>query len=207
MPQLAGDDPINQVSNYLTLTRTQYFLLEQFSKGHVDESDPQESLGEGQQLDRAVLQNCVGGPFCPGIEITWICRNTQIYSEPFRIKHKPLPGGNVLSLSEDLSEGMEPGDLSRYMALPWQADFNECSDQGLNNNSVWWWPAQRPYMVYPDAISTEQVPWTYPAPGYQFEHDVQMVDHWKNLGFIIQDGTRFYQVERVDFQLPPPSSS
>ena len=208
MPQLAGDDPINQVRNYLTLTETQYFLLSQFSKGIVDNSEPQESLGPGEQLDRAVLQNCVGGPFCPGIEMTWISRNTMIYSEPFRIKHKPLPPGNVLSLCEDLSQGMEPGDLSRYMALPWQADFNECSDQGLDDNSVWWWPAQRPYMVYPDAASSDQVPWTRSSDqvplGFQFPEDVQMVYHWNNLGFIIQNGTQFHEVQRVDFTLTPP---
>ena len=38
----------------------------------------------------------------------------------------------------------QPGDINAYMALPWQADFNEC-----NTN---WWPAQRPDIVIPKEV-------------------------------------------------------
>ena len=153
----------------------------------------------------------------PGIEITWISRNTAIYSEPFRIKHKKLPKGDVLSLSEDLSQGMEPGDLSRYMALPWQADFNECSAQPIGNASVWWWPAQRPYSVFPVKTPTKQVFWTRSKSDPSsdaFDHDLQMVTNWKDLGFILNIASgkqpQFVEIERNDqaidnYKAPPTS--
>jgi hypothetical protein len=103
-----------------------------------------------------------------------------------------------LTLSEDLSQGLEPGDVSRYMALPWQADFNECSDQSLDNKLIWWWPAQRPYQVFSQEDPTTQVYWTRPY-GDNFTYDVTMVYNWKDLGFIIQtpDSSSFLEVQRL----------
>ena len=82
---------------------------------------------------------------------------------------------------------LQPGDLTKYSALPWQADFNECTTQTINvtfsdwntinpksgNNTrlaaeerVWetlWWPAHRPLQSFelvtkPDAAGN---PGTY----------------------------------------------
>ncbi len=75
------------------------------------------------ELDRAALDACIGGPFCPGIECGYKMALKETYEGPFRI-----------------SDDMEPGDLSAEMALPWQADFRACSDL--------WWPAQRPNSVF-----------------------------------------------------------
>jgi hypothetical protein len=36
-------------------------------------------------LDRAALENCVGGAFFPGIEAGWLIRNPKLYGGPFRI--------------------------------------------------------------------------------------------------------------------------
>ena len=203
MPQLAGDNPISNYDrrNYLTLTQTQYFLLSQFNNGQVNTDAPADNTGDGEKLDRASLENCVGGPFCPGIEMTWICRNPIIYSKPFRLKHKKLTGTG-LSLSEDLSQGLEPGDVSRYMALPWQADFNECSDQTIDNKYIWWWPAQRPYQVYTPEDPTTQVYWVRPY-GDNFTYDVTMVYNWKDLGFIVETppgSSTYLEVQRLPLE-------
>lgn len=233
MPFLAGDNPISssEVSNYLTLTATQFFILKQFAN-NVFTDTPPPPKGEGVTLDQASLENCVGGAFCPGIEMTWICRNTTIYmplpsnpslSDAFRIKHKNLGGGLTLTNGADnnYSAGLEPGDIIKYMAQPWQADFNECSVQpvpGPNGPSHWWWPAQRPYSVVPAAGPAQQLPWTRltandPNPTDVFE-DLQMVTNWKDVGFILNVGTqvnpRFVEIERnqkaiSDFN-PPPTS-
>ncbi|WNG59977.1 hypothetical protein F0U59_38605 [Archangium gephyra] len=212
MPQLAGDNPLNNSDrrNYLTLTQTQYFLLSQYNNGQRDTSPPVDNSGDGEKLDRAVLENCVGGPFCPGIEITWICRNPAIYSQPFRLKHKPLSDTQGLSLSEDLSQGMEPGDCTRYMALPWQADFNECSDEYFDNKNIWWWPSQRPYMVYPKDNPDTQKYWTRNDSGNgadNYTDDKLMIYNWKDLGFIVQQaGTPpFVEVERLSPEMPDPT--
>jgi hypothetical protein len=220
MPYLAGDNPIStlQVSNYLTLTATQYFVLSQFANGVFSDAAPPPQ-GEGIALDQASLQNCVGGAFCPGIEMTWISRNTTIYtplpanpslSDAFRIRHKDL-GAAGLSLTNgadnDYSAGLEPGDITKYMAQPWQADFNECSDQnvpGPDGPLLWWWPVQRPFSVVPAAGPAQQLPWTRLTaddtdPNKVFL-DLQMVTNWKDIGFILNIGTaaspRFVEIER-----------
>ena len=79
-------------------------------------------------------------------------RNPSIWLEPYRIKADPafynfgqtaaqanastgsLPdgdfafyAGNDLSQRNDFVTGLQPGDLTKYMSVPWQADFNECS--------------------------------------------------------------------------------
>lgn len=229
MPQLAGDNPISNftVSKFLGLTATQFFILSQFAAGKVDKSMPAK-LPAGPALDQAMLENCVGGAFCPGIEITWITRNTNIYaplpecfdaSDFFRIKAKAIAnlsqGGLSLTNGADnlYPEGLEPGDLTKYMAQPWQADFNECSIQTINpigvnkpliKNAIlnyWWWPAQRPYTITPKG-EKEQVQWTrgfVEDTPTNNQSDVQMVTCWKDLGFVMLEGSfpAAFEVERL----------
>ena len=238
MPYLAGDNPISNltISKYLGLTETQYFFLSQYSKG-IYTKDPLPALGPGPALDKAALSNCVGGAFSPGIEITWITRSPTIYqalpspvrpSDIFRINGTYIGYVNTgqLSLTNGSSgdykdTGLEPGDLTKYMAQPWQADFNECSDQSISNSDVntygdppndtpgqnvttyWWWPAQRPYLVFPQSAPDEQVTWTR---GFVDEDaddlepsDIQMVVCWKYLGFIVESGQpapRYWEISR-----------
>lgn len=77
-------------------------------------------------LTRAALWPCVGAPFYPGIEVTYIAADPTWYAAPFRLR-----------------PDIEPGGITKYMAVPWQADFYECS--------VHWWPAQRPDDVISEA--------------------------------------------------------
>jgi hypothetical protein len=231
MPKLAGDNPISQFtrSKYLTLTQTQYFLVQQWVSGNVlPAGTTRPTFPPAAAIDRAALENCVGGAFCPGIEMTWICRNTSIYSQPFRIQHAANPQQGKLSQTNGddnlYPHGVEPGDIIKYMAQPWQADFNECSNQPINpdlttndtSNAVtavtfWWWPAQRPYFVYPsvDNPSGTQLPWTRGflddpngTPTYSMPNvgDMQMVMNWKDMGFIVLQqtpiGPQYLEVER-----------
>lgn len=225
MPLLAGDNPISNftASKFLGLTATQFFILNQFAKGIVDMNNPSQ-LPDGPALDKATLENCVGGAFCPGIEITWITRNTTIYkplpsgfgaSDLFRINQKDINQltKGKLSLTNgadnDYSKGLEPGDLTKYMAQPWQADFNECSIQNINTVgpnkpavqngqvNIWWWPAQRPYTVQiqeniTNSNAIKQVQWTrgfVEDTKTNNRSDVQMVTCWKYLGFITLEGS------------------
>lgn len=227
MPYLAGDNclvPGTATSMYMRLTDTQYFFLQQWANGWFVNHDAEDGGARG--LTRAVLDNCVGGPFSPGIEMTWIARDPQIYAEPFRIRAHFVEHG-PLSLGFDPQRGMEPGDVTRYMAVPWQADFNECSSQPIGERTLWWWPAQRPEFVYlepkpqaallaavpppPDEQSGRQVPWVgtdFDQMGsdfISFADDVQMVQYWDGLGFImekeVEGERRFVEVERT---LPRP---
>jgi len=226
MPLLVGDDALGAegdagallaTSKYLRLTDTQYFLLQQWAAGHfVSGATPEPH--PGQALTRAVLENCVGGTFSPGIEVGWIVRDPTIYSEPFRIRSK-LPTPDPLSLGFDPVAGLEPGDLTRYMAVPWQADFNDCSTEKIQGRIMWWWPAQRPLSVYlPAEGSTDEatlpasrlgprVPWIGSdddpmAPGFlQFADHLEMLRNWDKLGFVLDigkpDDPQFVEVART----------
>lgn len=212
MPYLAGDNAFFYgagTSKFLKLTDTQYFLLQQWAAGYFD-PNPAPREAAGPALDRATLENCVGGAFSPGIEMTWISRNPAIYQEPLRLKHKK----NVkapLSLGGNLAEGLEPGDGAKYMALPWQADFNECAAQpvelqmgpsadSITTRIVWWWPAQRPIAVWKrderSPSGKKQVAWAgtladQNAGDYvMFGDDLDMVEGWKTLGFLYNYGTK-----------------
>ena len=168
MPQLSGDNG-NSVTGdptlWLSVTELQYEFLEAWKDGKFDADWPhgldprrgprQPPLGaippkfQPDALDRATVEACVGGPFYPGIEITFIATHPDLYSEPFRFDAATLA----------------PGHVTRWMALPWQADFFECYDV--------WWPAQRPDDVitesaYEDAISVwnSGVTGADPAPSF-----------------------------------------
>jgi hypothetical protein len=222
MPLLLGDDAVAAehdagvplaTSKYLSVTDTQYFFLQQWAAGNFEPGGVS-ALHPGEALTRAVLENCVGGPLSPGIEATWIVRDPAIYSEPFRIRPRsPVPA--PLSLGFDPAVGLEPGDLTRYMALPWQADFNECATQRIQGRVLWWWPAQRPISVYlPDETTGapgRQVPWIGSAEDptargfYCFADNMEMLRDWDKLGFVLDVGKRgdprFVEVSR---RLPRP---
>jgi hypothetical protein len=235
MPYLAGDNclkPNTLTSSYLRLTDTQYFFLSQWAEGWFV-NDLAETWDPGPSITRGVLENCVGGPFSPGIEMSWISRNPAIYQadDPFRI-NADIHAQGPLKLGFD-PKHMQPGDICRYMAVPWQADFNECSSQTIGTRTLWWWPSQRPEFVYlepepkmlaaatipapPEQDSGVQVPWV----GTDFDqmsdsfinyaNDVEMVEKWASLGFVVEKGPdggrKFVEVMRDPPRYQPPTKA
>lgn len=153
MPMLWGDsEPAAYRNTRYAIPLTLYRALEQYAKGNfVDTKHPRFDAiplsGDISPwgLDRAALQRCVGGPFFPGIEASWLIKTLDLYEEPFRIKHT----GTVTVKGQTVPIG--PGLFSQQMAQPWQADFWDCRrDQVLVDPNkptelrVGWWPAQRP---------------------------------------------------------------
>jgi hypothetical protein len=144
MPPMAGDygwdGPVDRdATTWLAVTPAQYRWLEHWRDGNFDNDWP--ALGQlglpqplpfeqipvadqPQALTRAMLERTVGAPFYPGIEMTYIVRDKSLYSEPFRF-----------------ADNLQAGDITRWMALPWQADFFECN--------TFWWPSARPDDVIP----------------------------------------------------------
>jgi hypothetical protein len=134
MPKVnSGLDPDNpERGEYTALTEYQYTMMEKWSQGefHADWVTepvpvPLDKLPLEQKPDaltRASLEGCIGAPFFPGIEVTYVIAQAATYEAPFRIKHT-----------------LSPGFLTERMALPWQADFLACGEL--------WWPAQRPVDV------------------------------------------------------------
>ncbi|MFM9951836.1 MAG: LodA/GoxA family CTQ-dependent oxidase [Saprospiraceae bacterium] len=177
MPLSLGD--ANQA--FLTVSRQQYFFMEQWSKG-LSVGAQALPLGPGEQLDKTILVNCLGGRFSPGIDLTFIVRDTNLYNKdwtnpaigPFRINAETLDYSNVSKNTPFLGVGytplrpdpVQPGDLCKFMAIPWHTDYNSCATHtpspnpggdlteqnvysGTVNTTLFWsWPAQRPVAVY-----------------------------------------------------------
>jgi hypothetical protein len=122
-------------------------------------------------LDRAALESCVGGAFYPGIEASWLLRDVYPFSEPFRLDPTSL----------------QAGDVTKQMALPWQADFMDCAQEG----DLAWWPAQRPDDVFPES-GGPQVPWTRGIVNSMSD----MVQKWHRLGFVVKNGAKYVETER-----------
>ena len=62
-------------------------------------------------LAEAALEQTIGAPLFPGIELSWNAEKSEIYQldKPFTIQ-----------------EDVKPGDLTKYLSLPWQSDFYMC---------------------------------------------------------------------------------
>lgn len=139
MPPLAGDEgdvTHGAPTTWLSLTSMQYRMLSRWKDGDFvgdwpgAAPEPAPSLDaipveeQPAALTRAALEPCQGGAFFPGIEMTSIARFPEQFAEAYR-----------------LADALGPGDVTRWMALPWQADFYECRDH--------WWPIARPDDVVP----------------------------------------------------------
>lgn len=225
MPLSVGDAG----TSFLTVSKTQYFFLEQWSRKKYNEGNGPE-LGPGETLDMASLSNCLGGRYVPGIEMSYVVRCPEIYHQdwkqsgagPFRVKAIPLDYSKAVTAAPFLSggwfpmqnnaSGLEPGDLSKFMAIPWQTDYNSCSihQPSINTGGVnmtngsgttlyWSWPAQRPDAVYvADEVVDNVLPhqkWAIRGPGTYaldpksastFQKALQAVTDWHKLGIVIQ---------------------
>ena len=133
MPQLSGDDGFTttgEPGTWFALLPHQHEVMRRWADGDFDADwagvpEVPQSLAQlpvaeqPHTLDRAAAEACIGGPFFPGIEMTYTSRDPQLYIEPHRLR-----------------PDLQPGDVTKRMAVPWQADFYECRTR--------WWPAQRP---------------------------------------------------------------
>jgi L-lysine 6-oxidase len=188
VPLNSGDNSVTNdgpIYKFETLTATQYFYLFQWAMGRFT-TDPAPAMPLVDQLDRVDASNCVGAPFSPGIEVTWSVRNAKIYEGPLHLKLAHAGNGyaemmiayakNGLSISRDECEGggCEPGDMTKRMAIPWMADFHQCTVQtpnitDINVNQladgsgievppafyVYWWPPQSPFNVMTGANNAQ----------------------------------------------------
>ena len=220
MPLNSGSNSVSNtlIDKFVTLTQTQYFLLGQWAKGKFTTDDPDDPPGI-HPLDHASVGNCVGLPMCPGIEVTWSTQNPPLYSAPFQIRHRFAEDHyfkHGLSI-QDYDEtdpfnkigGCEPGDLTKRMAIPWQADFFQCTVQFINFTDPrinkddgipapptyygYWWPPQSPMFVMSGYTTLEDQAASGVPAGFQvyFPRGInsfaQMISAWSYMGFIVNE--------------------
>jgi hypothetical protein len=131
----------------LAVTPTQYEWLRRWAEGDFDD-DPSmrdrpatlEDYPVAEQpraLDEANLESCLGGPFHPGIELTWPLRVGSMWKEAFRLNLLPegveprTDYGPSLTPDEAMGPGgvvesSGPGTLTWWMGVPWQTDEASC---------------------------------------------------------------------------------
>lgn len=140
-------------------------FINDWSPGERERNRHVESLSPAEQvamLDRAALHFCLADAFHPGCELTWPMRWMSMYSSPFRIRarevgEKEPDYGDQLdhqTLFADSKRGplaaQGPGDLTRWMAIPWQGDTVFCRsgyEPNFDPYILSYWPARVPNHV------------------------------------------------------------
>lgn len=165
-------------------------------------------------IDRAALDYCLADAFHPGCEVTWPIRHLTMYSAPFRIRRRdasaPEPDyGDTLTPEIALSTtgplvAQGPGDLTKWMGLPWQADTAFCQSGYHDEYDPFipsFWPARVPnhvltrtnYQIAIDAgqprakrvaAFTERYKWVDPLSGSTAAQMAQMVRIFGDMGLL-----------------------
>lgn len=232
LPPMYGDDtalPATSPRQWLAPLQLQYNRLQRWADGDFeDDFDVArdlparlEELPVSQQpsaLDQAALEPVLGGPFHPGTEITWILRTPSLYASLFRLNvspedHPPEEDyGSTLTPDEALAADgplvtSGPGDITRWMATPWQTDTASCRSgyqPEINPYLPTFWPARAPngvltereYEIVMDPNAEESLrkeafatrpDWLrfIVRPNYVESLDL-MIENWPKLGFITQ---------------------
>jgi len=184
-------------------------------------------------LTEAALEPCSGGAFHPGVELSYYMRLAPLYArargespEPFRIAlgNRPSLIQNVgLLLTPDMAmtgaDGVPPpigpqmpGDLTRWMGIPWQCDAFSCQQVVMQEDgpAAVWWPALLPVDVLPEASYRElmrsdlppeerlrfynnRVSWSRGVPGIGYHANASywdgitnMIMLWQRMGFVVR---------------------
>ena len=220
-----GSFATDSARNSLALGSLQTALLARWVAGDfVDDRDP--ALGALEDiddlplserpamLDRAALHHCLADAFHPGCELTWPMRHASMYSEPFRIRTRE-PGRPREDLGPELTQalvtrpggplyGQGPGDLTRWMALPWQGDTAFCRsgyDPEYDPYLPTFWAARVPNQVLTEesysivmdetrsreerlAAFNERASWLRALHGHIPEQMMQMVSSFGAMGVV-----------------------
>jgi len=192
MPRLfsgANPEPGGPDWTYLALTRYQLAHVDNWAHGNFDPDwtgspptpVPFDQIPVARQawaLCEAALENCVGGSFYPGIEATYDIARSATYHPDMNLRREFR-----------IDPAHPAGFLTEKMALPWQADFVDCSN--------FWWPSQRPDDV---TLKTgEKVRWDRGITELASNRQLNMVASWSELGFVVFDKAtgQFFEDERT----------
>lgn len=241
LPYMLGDG-INYSASplrWFKMPKQQYAILQAWAAGDfVNDIDtkaaPVTTLDQiplseqPEALTRAALEPCSGGAFHPGVELTWPLRHGELYRGPFRIalsetRDKSLVQNLGLLLTPEKAFGgyegvppavapQMPGDLTRWMGLPWQCDAFSCQQVTFANDfpNATWWPALLPIDVLPQLYYEQvmdkdlepaqrvkffesRVAWARGVAGIGYHAEAsytdglnQMIYLWDRMGFVVR---------------------
>jgi hypothetical protein len=181
MPELNTDD---RQSGDLRLTGTQLEMIGKWAAGQFTDDWPRDAgpwfpapsgAVTPAGLDKAALENCVGGALYPGIEAGGFLLERENYVKDFSV------GGAHVSFR--LGPDVRPGDVTAGMSVPWQSDFHACRSN--------WWPAPRPDRVRTADQRTRD--WARDASAVEdFVGGL-----WARLGFVTRQGGELVETERT----------
>lgn len=182
-------------------------------------------------LTEAALEPCSGGAFHPGVELSYYLRLPQLYARASDVRHEPFRialgsresliqnVGRLLTAETALKGGngapppigpQMPGDLTRWMGLPWQCDAFSCQQVVMQEEfpTAVWWPALLPVDVLPEThylqllrddlpaaerlrFYNSRVAWSrgvaglgYHANASYWDGITNMIQLWQRMGFV-----------------------
>lgn len=207
--------------------------LEDAALDRVEELDDLPVEQRPHALTEAALEPCSGGAFHPGVELSYYLRLAPLYArhvdpqaELFRIArgnrqslvqivgrllHYDAATGGGAAESAPIGPQM-PGDLTRWMGLPWQPDVFSCQYVAMQDDFPVpvWWPALIPVNVLPEEfyrqlmredLSPEErvkffenrVWWARGVPGIGYHASAgywdgirNMISAWQRMGFVVR---------------------
>lgn len=155
IPQIYGDgvdtvfDGRNVANGELSVSKIQYAHLGRWAAGDfvtiaapVHTPPPAFStLAPADQvghLERAALHDCLGGPFHPAMEMTWVLRIPLLWEGAYRLKILPGDGPAKQDYGPRLTpavcvgaggpyDGAAAGCLTRFLGVPWHTDHTSCN--------------------------------------------------------------------------------
>jgi hypothetical protein len=223
----AGDSPRQNA----TVTDLQFAILQRWVAGDFENDwgsfAPPHSIDavplaeQPATLTRAAMEFCLADAFHPGCEMTWPMRHLSMYSKPFRIRQRPpgvVPPNYGSTLDQQQCLGINgplhlqgPGDLTRWMGLPWQADTAYCRggyDSRYDPFTPTFWPArvpnqvltERDYAIVIDPAQplarrieafTQRTSWNKPLHGTTSQQMDQMVRIFGSMGLVeVREGVK-----------------
>ncbi|MCB0321331.1 MAG: LodA/GoxA family CTQ-dependent oxidase, partial [Bdellovibrionales bacterium] len=179
LPPMYGDQirfPAQSPKQWLSLTPLQYQRLSRWAAGDFQQDwspafhlkrnllrypiQYQPLQEQPDLLTRAALEPVLGGAFHPGYELSWNMRFGHAYMDLFRLRHRephelkhPLPSQLTPEFAlnpEGPLSRLQPGDLTKWMALPWQVDAAMCRYSYDTDDDPYldtFWPARVPNHV------------------------------------------------------------
>ena len=169
-PPLYGDGVTFNIKStnpraWYAITELKYSYLKKWAQGDFEVDSPKQvktwdemtPAEQAHGLTEAALEETLGGPFHPGCEFTWPMRHAMMYKDdvPFRIKRRSrakedygIAISNSIVMEEDGPlDGSSPGDLTKWMAVPWQSDTSSCLSSYRTYAGEYlptFWPARVP---------------------------------------------------------------